>query len=482
MAACDVKVPDCTRPFLVSWGPTLSIAGIILVTVVSILKSPVVPINDPALYELYGLRILRGQHLYTQLPEVKFPSIYYVNALWQLLFGQHYRLHIYAEALVNLCSILFFALILRRNSVTSWAIWAFVFALLYCLPFPQFDYPQHYAVLFTLLAVYFSYRRWLVAAGSALAIATSFWLPAVLLYVPVLLRELEWSRRILLAAGALCPPIALYVIFVPSLGVGWPWIVVATWPQYFHAFGIDFRELWITISQSTLGPVIAMLVALFAGVAAKPKTDIQYFSLRWITCAAVGTCVPPKWSEHYFLPSVPALCCAISAYGSVPKSGKRRVLTGGIAGLFAAWATVNAWTSLPNFRMYSVYVRALGTFVIRNTGTGHVLATDEYIPELYLAADSVEPYPGAIGGQGNGYGTSQNNAAFLVSRNAWVRVPEFVAYGPTLHMPVLPRNVTIFNTVSQRQVTYQLVCADRPLGPIYLFASSEIASKFRCGD
>src|ERR1700732_1363717 len=135
-------------------GDWLYVAASALAVAGSILKAPFFPSDDPALFEYYGWAMLHGQRLYADLLDVKPPSIYVVNELWQWLFGENYALHTYAEAAVAAATIALFALLLRRWKIRACALGTFLFAVFFTLPLREFDFAEQYAVFFIVLGLY----------------------------------------------------------------------------------------------------------------------------------------------------------------------------------------------------------------------------------------------------------------------------------------------------------------------------------------
>jgi hypothetical protein len=302
-----------SKPSKIDW---VYVALSALAVVVSVLKAPVFPINDPALFEYFGWAMLHGQRLYADLLDVKPPSIFVVNALWQTLFGDNYALHTYAEAAVIAASIALFALFLRRRQIPAWALGTFLFAVFFSIPFPQFNYTQHYAIFFIVLGLYLSARGWNLFAGGALALASTFWPPAALTCIPILLEPSGRRERILLLGGFLGTAGLYALAMVAAFGPHIFDYFLTVWTNYAgRAPQITISQLEVTLFDSALGPGIGVLLLLLLLAVRRPVSAASRFALIWSACALAGTAIPPRFSEHYFLPSVPALAMAIAAFG-----------------------------------------------------------------------------------------------------------------------------------------------------------------------
>jgi len=431
--------------------------------IVSVLKAPRFPINDPALFEYFGRSILHGEQLYgATLSDIKLPSIYLVNVLWQFLFGSNYFLHTCAAALVNLASIALFALTLRKFGVRAWALGTFLFAAFFTLPFPQFDYAQHYAAFFIVLGVWLAASERFVLAGLSLAVATTFWLPAALTCIPLLLQPLRRQQRVALVAGLFGVTAVLVLATLVAFGrsiVGF----IFVWMSYLHAIDVPVARLRETLLDSALGSSILAMLAMLAVVVRRPATRAERFALIWSGCMLAGFAIPPRFSEHYLLPAVPALAMAIAAYDPSLIAARRRALVALVALGLLVFAARNSIRHGQHVDAYAAYAQRIGHWIGANLGVGAVIYTFEFVPEVLLAADGVSP--------GRTYEQDGNFAR--------ERIPDVLVFGPYNPPDVARRHLDITARRQSVTVTYVPVCAGRT-GELIVYVVSSKAGVFAC--
>jgi hypothetical protein len=452
-----------SKPSKIDW---VYVALSALAVVVSVLKAPVFPINDPALFEYFGWAMLHGQRLYADLLDVKPPSIFVVNALWQTLFGDNYALHTYAEAAVIAASIALFALFLRRRQIPAWALGTFLFAVFFSIPFPQFNYTQHYAIFFIVLGLYLSARGWNLFAGGALALATTFWIPAALTCIPIMLEPIGRRQRILLLGGFLAM-LALYVLallaaFGPRLFTDFARI----WTVRVESHGIGLTDLQHTIVWSSLGSAIGVLLLLLLLAVRRPVTAASRFALVWSACALAGTAIPPDFFEHYFLPLTPALSMAIASFGFSRENLVRRLIVVAAA-LYLIYDTVgkiNRNTAFFDAQAQAIIV--IGSWIRSNVGSGATIYTYEYLPELDLAALARMPGRSSL-------------LDFTHDRFNWPRVPQVIVFGPSSAPEAIEQRRPLALRTPKGVVTYAPVCADST-GLFTIYTLPNEVSAFRC--
>lgn len=456
--------------------PTL----IIFIVVASILKAPAIPVNDPALYEYYGLRLLHGAHLYTDLPEVKLPSIYYLNALYQFAFGQNYLLHTIAEAAMALVTIILFAWLLRAFAIKAWRSTTLLFAVCYCLLFPQYDYPEHYAIPFMLLGFILALKDRPAWSGCALALGTTFWVQTPIMFLPLMLRDVPWRRRYALVGGFVATFVAFAAAFIPKLGFAWILQPVSTW--YPFAFdnphgiftGMERNELRLTVFHTGLGMVLAILLT----VVRRPHTPQQRFGVWWCVAALIGGVIPPRMFQWYFLPFLTAVTMTIGTYGVSVEMVRRRAALAILAVIIGAYACRNAWQFGSDLKRYAANVVAVGQGIQRFLGPHRVMWTDQYVPEVLLASNAVEPNPNTIAPQSAGFVPSRSGTALLASPSGWRHIPDIVIHGPD-HSSTLYSSVTFLNASPFSNRTYVPVCGSRA-GLLDVYVLSTLEQRFPC--
>ena len=432
-----------------------------LAVAASALKAPSFPSDDPALFEYFGWAMLHGQRLYTDLLDVKLPGIYLVNAFWQLLFGGNYALHTAAEAAVTAATIVLFALLLRRRQIPAWALGTFLFAVFFSLPFREFDYAEHYAVFFIVLGLYLSARGRNLFAGASLTLASTFWPPALLTGIPILLEPIARRERLLLIAGFLAM-LALYL-----LGL------LAVFGSQFFA---DLTHIWAeraeasplrtaSILQAPLGAAIGAQLLLLWLVVRRPASAASRFALIWSGCALAGTAIPPNFFEVSFLPLTPALAMAIASFGFARENLVRRPIIAFTAAALIAVATQKALAVRTDLdALVSNYV-PISEWIRSSIGTGATIYTEDYVPEVYLAAHALMPGRSSL-------------LFFTTGRLTWRRVPQLLIFGP-FNIPPPVRLQKPLRDVDHGGLIFDPVCPGRT-GDLALYALPGSVGAFGC--
>jgi len=434
--------------------------------VVSVLKAPSFPTNDPALFEYFGWAMLHGQRLYADLLDVKLPSIFVVNELWQRLFGDDYALHTYAEATVNAGAIVLFALMLRRWKIEAWALGTFLFAAFFSLPFPQFDYTQHYAVFFIVLGLYLSACSRNVWAGAALALATTFWIPAALTAVPILLQPIARRER-LLVAGGFAGTFALYVLGMLAVFGPYVFADLATASRArVELYGIDLLDLKRTLLLSTGASAIGVLLLLLLMVARRPIGPASRFALIWSACALAGTAVPPNFFEHYFIPATPALSMAIASFRLTLKDAMARPIVAALALLLLLNDAERVVANAAKVAVKAKSIAVIGGWIRSSVGSGTTIYTWEYLPELDLATLAKIPGRSSL-------------LDFTGQRFDWPRFPQVIVFGPTDVPRYIQRSEPIDARGETASLRYLPVCAGNT-GRFVVYAIPSLTYAFRC--
>jgi hypothetical protein len=454
------RKPAKPKKLRLTFGEECYLWASAVAVVVSVIKVPVQPINDAALFEYFGRAMLHGQRLYVDLYDNKPPSIYLVNLGLQATFGSNYFLHACAEGVLNLASIVLFALMLRRLGVEAWALGTFLFTVFFSLPYPQFDFTQHYAVFFIILGLYLHVRGADLWAGLALAVASTFWIPAALTCIPVLAQRLEKKRTLAFVAGFAGALLAGAAVSVALLGPKLANVFPQMWSGYVErSSSYTLRHLDFTLSHSALIPTVIGLLAFLLVVASKPLGETSRFALLWSACALAGSFIPPNFSEHYYLPSIAPLALAIASFGVTPAAFRRRpvlALVAAVALIFAARQTV---VNADVVRADAAYVATLGTWIRDSFGSGAYVYTEEYFPDIQLASDARN-----IGARWH----------------AGQPIPDVIVAGPRS----LPKMVHVRQEVTWdfggTKFTYRPVCAGRTGSLIAIYAISNSASAFHC--
>jgi hypothetical protein len=243
--------------------------------VVATFRARSFPYEDAALFEYVGRALVHGERLYVDIWDNKLPSIYLVNAVWQLLFGDRYGLHKVAEVAVNALSVGLFAVVLRIMSVRAWA--PAICALAWTLAVATvLDAAEYYALPCILLAYALALsRKSAVGAGAALAIATSFWIPSLLLLIPLLAENDSRCTRRSLVVGFMAA-VALYASAMIALS-GFATIteLVHSWFSYLTFTRPTERPLLVRFLAGITLSGVGILLLVFAIVVRKPKTELS---------------------------------------------------------------------------------------------------------------------------------------------------------------------------------------------------------------
>jgi hypothetical protein len=353
------------------------------------------PFADDAFFEYYGRAIAHGSRLYVDLWDNKLPGVYLVNAVLQSLFDAHYVVHAVAQAAFDAASVLLFAFILRRNGIALWAPAALAFSVFVSVLPPSFNTVENFALPFQLLAValWLDGRR--VAAGAALAIAATFWIPGAVLLAAMLAAERSTKARVLVAAG-FAGMLIVFAVAVPAwFGVPEIADVVRSWGPYAasnaggrtHAGG---RLGAVSAAYHGLvGSGLGLLLALLAAVARKRTTPVQRFALVWLACALVAASAPGSFYSHYFIPAIPPCILAIAAFGADRRVTVQRAAFGVVVLFFAVQTAGSAVRYTALTRAYAREQAAIGERVRAIAGAHAVVSIDDYAPAIYLAADAV---------------------------------------------------------------------------------------------
>jgi hypothetical protein len=373
-----------------------AIIAAVLIPFIAALWKVEPPFSDDALFEYYGQAIAHGSRLYVDLWDNKLPDVYLVNAALQSLFDSHYVLHAVAQAAFDAASVLLFAFILRRNAVALWVPATLAFSVFVGILPPSFNTVENFALPFQLLAVALWSDGRRVAAGAALAIAATFWIPGAVLLIALLVGDRSMKPRVLTAAGFLGMLIVYAVAVLGWFGVRQIADLVQSWGRYAasNAGGRTHAEGGRLGAASAayhglVGSGMGILLALLAAVARKPTTPVQRFALVWLACALLAATAPGSFYSHYFIPAIPPCILAIAAFGVDRRVTVQRAAFGVVALLFALQTANSAVRNTSLTRVHAHEQAAIGERARAIAGTHAVLSIDDYAPAIYLAAGAV---------------------------------------------------------------------------------------------
>ena len=372
----------------------LALAGIVLIA--GFIKAPAFPTNDSALFEFYGRHLLQGQRLYIDLWDNKLPSIYWVNELWQKLFGEQFRLHIGAEMVVNTLAVILFAMLLRRHKLSAWPWATFTFAAVLVLPSAEYNYTEFYALPLILTALLFTFDRPFLS-GVSLACAATFWIPSLLVGLVVLYPARRLRTLALFVSGVLAFAVAYAMILVVIVaGTGTIAALATTWPAYikqgYEALGLSrlgfFRSLYDPLIVSGAG----FCIMAFLTVIRRPESRTERLAVSWICATLIAAVVPGHPSFHYYIPSVAALMFGIATFAGAPFGGWSaipRVVTALVTLFFLAGTARSVATQIRAVTDAAGSARRIASCSRDTFGPGAVIYATAYAPELYLAGDAV---------------------------------------------------------------------------------------------
>ncbi len=372
------------------------------------------PTADNALFEYCGRAIARGQVLYRDVWDDKLPGIYYVNALWQVLFGDRYALHAVAETFVALTSAGLLVLVMRDFALGMRAAAAAILTLFLSVVFPL-NTTEAYALPLLLAAILAAHRNSAFVAGALVGTATLFWIPSLLAMLPlsILLRPNRALRVLIMSACAILIPVAVVVSIAGPAHVP---ALMRTWLAYASAppaarvhhripFLNRFAEVWQVLENLWGGAVasgVAPLGVILLAILRKPTTQAQKFGVVFAAAMLAGAFVGTRFYSHYFIPCLAAIILCISAY--MPRArltAPRAALV--VAGVLLLTQTV-ALRLADNSRDRSAVAARLANSARPVVAGRLTLRVDAYRPELYLALDPLLRSPFEI------VGRSQNRA------------------------------------------------------------------------
>lgn len=392
-----------SRPMYAAWWLTLPARDLFWATLClvpifgAVLSVQPFPLGDKAFFEYVGWTMLHGGRLYVDVWDKKLPSIFLVNEALQGLFGQRYLLHILAQAAVNGVSVLLFATILRHNRIASWGPATFTFALVIGLS-GYFNTCEQYALPCILLAYRLALKRSDIASGIALAVATTFWIPSVLLAIPLLVRAAGARSRLRLALALCLTLVSFAAVMWATFGARTMVELVSSWGLYSQHNAAEGQ----TGIRANLGIVSLLysalivsgagaLCALLLFVVRKPRNADESFALWWIGCALAAAMVTRQFYPHYFLAAIPALIYGIATFGFAWNVAQARAVLVLIAAFFILRCADATLIESKAAKRDAENARMLGATIRHALGSGAVIFSDAYAPEIYLASDALLP-------------------------------------------------------------------------------------------
>ena len=356
------------------------------------------PISDAALFEYIGRTIARGHLLYRDVWDNKLPGVYYMNALWQLLFGERYWLHAAAETVVALISSVLLAILARSFELRAWQLTGAVLAVFLCTVMPL-NTTETYALPLLLGALLCARNGWPIASALLIALATMFWIPSVLLLAPVaiLLSRRDWLvcftvTVVLLAAAASIMTLAYGVSTIEALVRSWITYVASSpvkqseTPPESSSLRTSLaivHQVSFYLVLSGAGPLLLILSALLR----RPATLAQRFGLTWTVAMLLGTAIGPHFYPHYFIASLAAMLFTIAACAVEVRWNRVRIAIAVLGALLLARTAIDCMTYWKTSHANSRLVAKIGRAIAPVAAQRATLSVDVYEPGLYLALD-----------------------------------------------------------------------------------------------
>lgn len=365
--------------------------------ILSLLTGPRFPTSDSAFFEYVGKSLLGGRHLYTELWDNKLPSIYLLNASYWAAFGGNYFKHLEIETFIALCTIVLFALILRRLNVRSWTSITCVFSIFYLFVGGPPNQAEHYATPLILAGVLLStYGRYILSAV-LLVLASTFWIPAIVAAGIAILVEAPVRSRINFIAAALVAGLGLGAVFIFFYGIPTGVELLQSWvsyeiDNYQHKNYIPVHHKYPLAQLSPSYYVktgFGVLLALAATMWVRKNTNEN---LRFVTAWAVTTLLivlaMGKASPHYFLPLYPALLAFVAIQPVTRRSITERWPLAIVTATFAAATLFFTLRAEHPDRQLTTAMYYTGSIIRTNYGI-HAIAMLPW--ELYLTSDAIPP-------------------------------------------------------------------------------------------
>jgi hypothetical protein len=309
------------RPSALFQSNMVWLAACAALIVIAFLKATPFPESDSAVFEFVGRQMLHGAQLYRDIWDNKLPSIYLTNELWQMVMGEQYRLHVAAEIAIQALSAILFALLLRNMNVRHWPMATFAFVAIVILLPSEYNSTERYALPLSLLALLCLQKEKPILCGIAVVAATSYWIPASLMVLPILARwranpgQLTRFVCAAFATAALAIATAVALIGVGPLPVlAQNWLLYVTEPGRLGGEKTISNSLRLGLYTSGVG----VLLPLYAIRVRKPQTPAQSLTLWWSIAALTGASTSGRFYGHYFLLAIPALIAAIAVFPPRP--------------------------------------------------------------------------------------------------------------------------------------------------------------------
>jgi len=354
-----------------------------------------IPILDSAEFEYIGRAIVHGTRLYSDVWDNKLPSVYLINALMQVAFGSAYAWHRAAEICVALGTLLLFAAVLHLEGVKKWAVGTFVLAaalfIVMVRSASELNLTEFYATFLIVLAIYFGLRNVPEWSGVALLCAATFWLPSILVVLPLAVRY-KSKERIqffagLAAAALVYTGIAIWAFGVSNLAKLLQLIMLYE-HRTFSGGDLTIPALLLRVYANVLLSGIGVLAFLLIGVLRRPTNTRETFAVLLVAVSAAGGFANLNLFPHYFVTMTMALTYAIFVFELPGFALGVRVLFSSLFALVVALKTFGALgEAYEETRMQVAHVWAVANAIRACTPAYAQIQIVGFEPGVYLAAD-----------------------------------------------------------------------------------------------
>jgi hypothetical protein len=368
------------------------LAAYAAVLLLSFFKLPHFPIDDSATFEYYGNAMLHGQKLYLDLWDNKLPSIYFVNAAFQLVMPHLYALHQFFQLTLNVFSAYLFRSILTRREAKYTEIAALIFFTIISLIPRHLNTSEHYALPLILLSFIFFERGKGFVSAICIAFACTFWVPSAIPAAWFLFRLPTRSKLAFFSGSALIAGLLVAILTLLTNGnIGG---LLASWHGYLQSdSGVHSLKTFIGRLHDSLGDamITPLILALFVWFR-KPTNRFEVDLLGWTLCSFVAACVSLRLYAHYFLPLTAPLLLLIACAASSFELGdlKRQPWRGAIALVAALMLIRSGLAARHIFKTvhgYDLEQRSIGTQINSAGASGMTLETvGRYAPEIFLSS------------------------------------------------------------------------------------------------
>jgi hypothetical protein len=361
------------------------------------------PVSDSAAFEYIGRALNDGQTLYRDVWDNKPPGIYLANALLQRLFGEAYRGHAIAEALVALLSATLLASVMRSFRVYGRP-YALVAQTVLLTLFALLNSTEAYALPLMLGSIIAVAAGRPIFGGLLAGAACLFWIPAGLMIVPLFsICDAAARARLSCALGATVILAAIAVLAMcggsaaEQLFSSWASYVTTPAASSPHRSALLARvpAVFFHLYGGATASGIAGLFAVLAAVVRRPRTAAQRFGLMWVAAMIAATFLGTRFYAHYFIPVSAALLFSIFSFGFRRLQRPRMVVFLLIGLCFACVAVRDARAAFIDRRERSANVVRVSS-VIRSRLNAPTIANDGYEPGLYLAIRPTLQNPYAV--------------------------------------------------------------------------------------